>query len=222
MKGSIVGGGVYRACEWIAFLAYVNVLWLLFSLLGCILFGFMPATAAMFFCIRKYRFETKDFPVWATFWQVFRREYRSAQKVGGILGALGGGLFLIHGYVLPALAGEWAGHLYVYGMEAGIVLCIVLALQYLFPMLAHVEMGMGAYFKNAALLFLIRPLHALGTACGLLLIGSILLRYPSLFPFYGGSIAAMWLSWNYERIEQSIRSMETMEGTTNHIVKNGG
>src|SRR5699024_8438852 len=52
MYGFILG--YYRFSVWTLRLAYVNFCWILFTLLGLVLFGFMPATAAMFSIVRKW------------------------------------------------------------------------------------------------------------------------------------------------------------------------
>ncbi len=43
-----------KAFEWITKIAYLNLLWLGFTLLGLIIFGIFPATAATFTVARKW------------------------------------------------------------------------------------------------------------------------------------------------------------------------
>ncbi len=67
--------GYYRICTWIMRMAYVNLLWVAFSLLGLGIFGFFPATAAMFVVIRKWLSSEQDIPVFKTFWNAFKTEF---------------------------------------------------------------------------------------------------------------------------------------------------
>ncbi len=46
-------GGLYRICEWVMRLAYVNLLWIGIFWLGLVVFGFFPSSAAMFAVVRK-------------------------------------------------------------------------------------------------------------------------------------------------------------------------
>jgi uncharacterized membrane protein YesL len=39
---------IVTLCDWVAKLAYVNLLWFLFTAAGLLIFGFMPATVALF------------------------------------------------------------------------------------------------------------------------------------------------------------------------------
>src|SRR5436190_181234 len=45
---------VYTFCDWIARLAYINLLWILFTLSGFVVFGFFPATIAMLATLRQF------------------------------------------------------------------------------------------------------------------------------------------------------------------------
>lgn len=45
---------VYTICDWIARLAYINLLWILFTLSGFVVFGFFPATIAMLATLRQF------------------------------------------------------------------------------------------------------------------------------------------------------------------------
>ncbi|MFA9556724.1 DUF624 domain-containing protein [Evansella sp. AB-rgal1] len=59
-KGLI--GNLYRVSEWLIRLAYINILWMLFTIVGLIILGIAPATATVFTIIRKWFMETRIFP----------------------------------------------------------------------------------------------------------------------------------------------------------------
>src|SRR5690625_6342583 len=56
-------GGFYTLANWIMRLAYVNILWIAFSLVGIIILGFFPATIGMFTVIRKWIQGDGDIPI---------------------------------------------------------------------------------------------------------------------------------------------------------------
>jgi uncharacterized membrane protein YesL len=59
----IVTNGVYRFCEWVTRLAYLNLLWIMFSLAGLVVFGVMPSTIAMYTVTRRWLTEDVDIPI---------------------------------------------------------------------------------------------------------------------------------------------------------------
>ncbi|BDG36084.1 DUF624 domain-containing protein [Saccharococcus caldoxylosilyticus] len=54
MPSGLLDGKLYRVCEWITRLACINILWMLFTLAGLIVFGIAPATVALFTIVRKW------------------------------------------------------------------------------------------------------------------------------------------------------------------------
>ncbi|WP_084028990.1 YesL family protein [Bacillus sp. J33] len=62
-------------------LVYLNLLWIAFSLLGIVLFGFFPATAAMFSVVRKWIMGETDVRVFKEFWQTYRKEFWKANRL---------------------------------------------------------------------------------------------------------------------------------------------
>src|SRR5690625_1006749 len=83
---------LFRVCEIICKMAYVNVLWIIFTLFGLVAFGFFPSTVALFAVTRKWIMGEHSIPVFTTFWSVFRQEFFKSTW-------LGIGLFII-GYIL--------------------------------------------------------------------------------------------------------------------------
>ena len=62
-----LANGFYRFCEWVMRLAYLNLLWIGFTLAGAVIFGLAPATAAMFAVTRQWTLGKTDVPVFQTF-----------------------------------------------------------------------------------------------------------------------------------------------------------
>lgn len=68
-----VANGLNHFCTWVMRLAYLNVLWILFSLAGLVVFGLMPATAAMFTVAREWAKGNTDAPVFSVFFGRLKR-----------------------------------------------------------------------------------------------------------------------------------------------------
>lgn len=66
---------MYGACEAIMKIAWLNTLWVLFTLGGGVVFGWAPSTAAMFTVVRKWLLGRTDAPVFKTFYQTYKKEF---------------------------------------------------------------------------------------------------------------------------------------------------
>ncbi|MFC4402738.1 YesL family protein [Gracilibacillus xinjiangensis] len=69
---------LFTAAEWISRFAYVNLLWIGFSLLGLVVFGFFPATAAMFALVRQWIMGNIDKPVFSSIWVTIKKNFSKA------------------------------------------------------------------------------------------------------------------------------------------------
>lgn len=78
------GSGFMKALEWFVTLAYLNILWIGFTLVGFIFFGFGPATIAVYKLIRKKLKQGDLSHVFKNFRTLFKEEF----KQGGIYTAL--------------------------------------------------------------------------------------------------------------------------------------
>src|SRR5690625_6051612 len=81
--------GYYRLALWIPHFAYLNLLWVVFTVVGLIFFGFLPATAAMFAVVRKWIGGEADIPVLPTFWKSYRKEFVKINIIGYIVFIIG-------------------------------------------------------------------------------------------------------------------------------------
>src|SRR5690625_2024178 len=87
MRGFV--SGYYRLALWVTRFAYLNLLWVVFTLVGLVFFGFLPATAAMFAVVRKWISGETDIPVLQTFWKSYRKEFMIINVIGYIVFIIG-------------------------------------------------------------------------------------------------------------------------------------
>jgi uncharacterized membrane protein YesL len=84
---------IYRICIWISKLAYINLLWILFSLIGLVVLGITPSTVGIFAVVRKWLREGIDHtPILQTYWTTYKKEFWRANLLGFV--------FLIIGIIL--------------------------------------------------------------------------------------------------------------------------
>lgn len=202
-----VANGLYRLCVWIMRFAYVNFLWIVFSIFGLMIFGALPATVAMFTVVRKWIIGNKDIAIFQTFWKAYQKDFFKANIVGYIL--------LIIGYILSI---EWqilraSDHIVYYIASFGVVALIILymiIMMYFFPVFVHFNLKLREYLKWP---FVIGILHPILTV--FLLVVICFLHYmayemvPALLFFFGGSVTAFILMWGAVRV---FPKFETADG----------
>jgi len=203
MKGFV--NGYYQFCVWIMRFAYLNILWISFSVIGLIVFGFMPATIAMFTVTRKWIRKETDVAIFKTFWKAYRGEFVKANIWGYIL-------FLI-GYVLTielhilqnqdSLIYQIAS----FGIVAILFLYFIIVL-YFFPIFVHFNLKFINYIKWPFIIGIIHPI--LTIVLSVVIIGMIYIMFitvPALIFFFGGSVTAyvqMWaVSKTFSKYEKS-------------------
>lgn len=185
--------GFYRVAEWVTRFAYVNLLWVAFTVFGLILFGFLPSTVAMFAVVRKWTMGEKDVPIFTLFWKTYKKEFIKANLLGYIL--------LIIGYVLSmefrVLQTQTAMPYFIasFGVIAQFILYAVV-LMYFFPIFVHFNLTAKQYFKWP---FIIGIGHPILTVFLVVVVG--LIHYvafntiPGILFFFGGSVTAFILMW---------------------------
>ncbi|MCY9196552.1 YesL family protein [Bacillus atrophaeus] len=185
-----VADALYAGCEAVVKIAWLNGLWLLFTLAGGIVFGWAPSTAAMFAVIRKWLMGQKDVPVFAAFLGAYKKEFLKVNVIGLTFMVL---LFVLAAnYHYFSASADWLSFMITScTLIAGLIYMV--ALMYVFPLYVHYELPLLKYLFQAVLFGVMRPLT---TACMLLGSGFVLyLLYtlPGLIPFYGPSLFGLVL-----------------------------
>lgn len=177
----------YTATIWISKFAFLNLLWIGFSLVGLVVLGFFPSTAAMFSIIRKWLMGETDIPVFSTFWSTYKAEFWRSNGLGLII-AIVGGLIVLNLLVVNNSSGSLFGaiqipiylFIFVVGMTA----------LYIFPVFSHFELKVVHIIKNSFLLMLINPLENILMIISLVTVFFVVKYMPGLGFFFGGSLSA--------------------------------
>ncbi|GAE33977.1 YesL family protein [Halalkalibacter akibai] len=195
-------GGFYRVSEWIMRLAYVNLLWILFALLGLVLFGLMPATIAAFAVIRKWFMGEGDIPIFKTFFSIYKESIIKANILGFILSVITFILYIDFLFV-RTLDGLFQIIMTVALMTVSLLLLITVC--YIFPVYVHYQLKLTDYPKNSLMIGLLNPLSTLTMIGGLLILYQIYVYIPGLIPFFGTSLIVLSLMgpayFSFKKIE---------------------
>lgn len=205
-------GGLYRICEWIMRLAYVNILWILFTLVGLGVVGIMPSTAAMFAVTRKWIRGETDIPVFATFWSSYKSEFVKVNLLGLIMGAAAVILYLdfrIFQYSTNDLMQMFSFVFFA------VLILFSLTVIYMFPVFAHFDIKLLQYIKYSFLIAIGSPMSTIMMVIGLVVIFFLMMKFPGLIVFFSGSLVAFvmmfWANRAFLKIEEKHQKMQEQE-----------
>jgi uncharacterized membrane protein YesL len=187
-------GKLLGICQWITRLAYINLLWLLFMILGLFVLGAAPATVAMFTLIRKWIMGESDLPVFTTYWETYKKEFWKANSLGFILA----GISIIL-YLDWRLISSLQGSLYpiLMGCLIGVVFLFLVITLFIFPVYVQYEYKTLQYIKTAFLLGISYPLYTMVMISAAICVSAISIFFNGvgiLFFGSGLSLAFMYIS----------------------------
>jgi uncharacterized membrane protein YesL len=183
--------------EWMMILAYLNILWLAFTILGLGILGIFPSTIAMFTVTRKWMQGGQDLPIFKLFWKTYRSEFIHGQGIGYFLALLGGWLILDIKFFL-----HHQGPLFSILLIITITLLIFffITLLYIFPMYVHFKMKFFQYIKYAFSIGLAHPMHTLMIATGTFGLAYVSFKFSGLIVVWSGSFFALWISFGTHQV----------------------
>ncbi|MBT2678756.1 YesL family protein [Bacillus sp. ISL-35] len=185
----------FAAAEWITKFAYINLLWIGFSLAGLIVLGFFPATVAMFTIIRKWLKGETELPIFRTFWTTWKMEFFRSNGLGLLVAAVVGLIVFNLVFVEKSVTGFTSViqiPIYLFMFAAG------MTILYLFPVYVHFELKWFQMVKNSFLMMLISPIENIVMIAGIVAVLFVVKFIPALGIFFGGSlIAAIIMSATY-------------------------
>ncbi len=169
---------------------YLHLLWVLFTVLGLVVFGFMPATTAMFSVIRKWVEEDLDIPIFQNFYKTYKTHFLKSNIIGVII--IGIGLFLYFDIKISKQA--------IQSMPLHSILLLLsffyfIMLLYLFPVFVRYNLKSVLYFKQSFFLALARPLETIAMIISLVILYYLFSFLPVLLVFAGAPLIAYPLMW---------------------------
>lgn len=171
--------------DWVMNIAYLNILWFVFTLLGLVIFGWMPATVSLYATWRKIlRNQDKHVSIFKTFFNEYKRAFFKKNLAGFLL--LSGG-FLIYFYIQFLQQIEGVVY-YVYTVFIYLLGFIYINLLiYLPPVIVHFQLKFLDYFKQAFLISISSLSTTLFFYACIILAVTLFYLEPSLFIVFGFS-----------------------------------
>lgn len=207
MKISGMSGYIYRITELVAKFAFLQLLWIVFTIVGLGIFGIFPSTAAMFSVARKWVMGIEDAPVFKTFWQTYKSDFFKINGLGLILSVIGYILYIDY-------------HFFGFGASVGSsIIKIVLILIgyifittciYLFPIFVHFQYRFWEYIKYSFLFSVAAPFKTFGVFVITYLVYLLLMKVPALLLFFVGSVISYIWMWYVYRIMINMQKVKNL------------
>ncbi|WP_203247595.1 YesL family protein [Sporosarcina beigongshangi] len=200
-----LAGRFLRISEVITRMAYVNLLWILFTILGLGIFGFMPATVALFTVTRKWVMGDRDIPVFKTFWTTYRKEFFKSTLFGVVL-------FVIGYIIYIDLAFSPTGGLFTL-LRIALFLCGVLyvvLLLYIFPIYVHYDWSKRLYIKYALLIGISYPHYTFILMAGIVALYYLCISVPGIIPFFSVSLLSYMMMWFVYKVIRKIELTQSI------------
>lgn len=208
MQRSWVDSPLYTLSDWVMRLAYLNLIWLLFTVVGLVVFGFMPATVAMFTVVRKLLQKEANVPIFKAFICAYKESFFRANLVGLFL-ILFGYVLLINFTYLGTLVGT-THTLLSFGLIF-VSLFYLATILLIFPVMVHFKLPLTQYVKQCLFIAFINPHLIIFMGAGIIGFYYIFQFIPGLTLFFIGSVIAVFLMWvtliACDRIEKKRQSL---------------
>lgn len=190
-KGFI--GFIYTLMEWITRIAYINILWVFFSLLGLLIFGIAPATLAMFTVTKKFIIDKiPDVRIFSTFWTEFKSNFLRANGLVWPLLLVAYILYIDFQY-LP----KFPGILYyiMLFVFVNVTIIFIIVSLYIFPVYINFRRDIWESYKFSFVIGISYPFTTISMLVAIFVLGLFLERIPGLIPFFSISLVSFTINF---------------------------
>lgn len=172
----------------------LNFYWIVFTLMGGVVFGIIPSTVALYTCIRhRSKYNTYLTKRKSLFVETYKKEFFNSNKILTIFLLW---LFIYIDYRLLTLI-----DLGIFNLVMPVVLFVssillLLMTIYIVPIYVNYKGSIREHMKKTIILIIGKPKETLFTLLLLLIIFSIYYTFPGLVPVFGISIYS-FISLNF-------------------------
>ncbi|RFB18715.1 DUF624 domain-containing protein [Bacillus sp. HNG] len=186
--------------------AYVNILWIVFTVLGFGVLGLFPSTGAMFTIVHKWLSKEPVEKIFQTFWNTYKKEFISLNKFGLF--------FILIGYILlydfMFLQKNVDKLQFLFPILLFLSISYIVTLFYFFPVYIQFEMKFFQYIKQSFLIAASSLIETILILTAGMLLGILVNLIPGIIPFFTGSVLAVAITWCSNRAFLKINSKKKM------------
>ncbi|MEH7179295.1 YesL family protein [Neobacillus vireti] len=200
--------------EWIMRFFVLQLIWILFTLVGLVIGGIFPATFSMFAICRKWLNKQTEFPIFRTFWDLYRKGFLKTNLLGWVTTLTGCSLYY---YFQLFKGGEGTIDLVLLIVVwiAGILYLMTALLM--IPVYVHFDIKLINVVKYALIIAISNPFHCLSMAALIAGFCMVMVLVPALIPFFSFSVLAFGLMWMaksaFTRLEQKVAKLEKINNS---------
>ncbi|MGN8647452.1 YesL family protein [Gracilibacillus sp. HCP3S3_G5_1] len=220
MVKTVNSNGLYRILEWIMWIMYLNLLWIVMSIAGLVVLGIFPATMALVITIREWCVQEDDISFNKTFFKAYKNNFVKANVIGYVLTVVGYILLIDFQWIIQHTS-SFQSFFIVLFIVIGIIFAITLL--YIFPTSAHFDLNIRQTFKHAIVLGIFSPFISIAMLVTLFLLQYLWRFIPGLLPVVGISFTfylitrlALFAFESFEIRQQSLLEKEYVKGEKNH------
>lgn len=193
--------------DWVMRIAILNVLWIVFTILGLGFLGLFPATSATFTIARKWITGETDIPVIKTFWKNYKKDFIQSNLLGYTLSVFAYILYLDFVF-LTVSPSNFVHYLTIPFIIISVI--FVLAALYAFPVFVYYDMKLFQVLKSALFIMALNPIQTLIMVIGSLGVVVILWFFQGLAIFFGPSVLALVIMMPAYRAFQKVHEKNTL------------
>ncbi|MEH7388074.1 DUF624 domain-containing protein [Bacillus sp. JJ1521] len=187
---------------WMLKVAYLNILWIGFTILGLGVLGLFPSTGAMFTIAQKWLRKEPVDKIFLTFWKTYKKEFITLNKFGLF--------FILIGYILVYDFMFVQKNLdklqLLFPILLFLAISYIVTLLYFIPVYTQFEMKFFQYIKQSFLIAASSLLETILILTACMLIGILVNFIPGTIPFFTGSVLAIAITWCSNRALFKINS----------------
>ncbi|MBA9026654.1 YesL family protein [Peribacillus huizhouensis] len=205
-------GKLNTVMEWIARFFIVQLIWILFCIIGLFVGGVFPATFTMFAICRKWINKQTEFPLFRTFWKLYRASFFKANILGWVMVATGFSLF----YYFQLFRGaNDTIQLVLFFVVSAMSIVYLMTIMFVIPVFVHFDIKLANVMKYAVITAISNPIQVISMAAVIAIFSMIMIQFPGLFPFFSFSLLAYSLMWLANTAFVSMeRRVSKLNGTT--------
>lgn len=186
MEPTGIMGAIHQIADKVSKLAYLNLLWILFTLTGLFFFGLFPATIAMFTALRKIVLN-EEFKLFSLFWKTYKKEFLKGNLIGLVIVMINSITYTNFIFFREATG---VIEILFYPMVIVGILLLLMSL-FVFPVYVHFNLQFLQIFKTSFIFMLLYPLSSLSIIVNSLIYLIILYQLPALVVFFSASIIGL-------------------------------
>lgn len=183
-----IDGPFSRVMNWVTRLLYLQVLWVLFTLVGLVVGGIFPATFAMFGMTRKWIREGTEFQLFPAFKEMYRASFFQTNGLGWWMVLLA--FSLGYYFTITSAMGGAFGLLSIV-LLISVSLVAGMTSLFIIPVYVHYDVRLLQVIRHAVIIAMTHPLNVIGLLITVIVFYYLFLLIPGVFVLVGVSSFAV-------------------------------